>query len=344
MVYDFRVYDASTFSTSHVKWTISGYPILYDLPWGVAPSVETFTKIFTTYPMNKWTNLGPLGGYGYAGGLFSPSQAKVIISHAVTQVEAGISIPEPVHFGDLAQEASARVNRNNINMIAFLKDIRNPKTMIPKLKNLSNLKTWSNNYLTVKYGVLPTISDLEHIWDAVKRAGPYIDKNGFSTYSAGRTTLVPGVCRVFETDIPVISGCEQHLKLALSNEDDGFQRIVEGLDNIGMLPTFENLWDIIPYSFVLDWFIDIGGFLERIDTHLRLERQNVRYVTMSQKESRVISFPLGSMPYVFGELTRVYYHRWTSSQCPLPPLTLQQEPTPSDHWLEGGALIFQRIK
>ena len=38
------------------------------------------------------------------------------------------------------------------------------------------------------------------------------------------------------------------------------------LDSLGINPTVANVWEIIPFSFVIDWFVDVGGFLEQYST------------------------------------------------------------------------------
>lgn len=243
---------------------------------------------------------------------------------------------EDKNYGDLAQDAAEKVDRNNVNMIAFLRDLRHPTEMIPKLKKLKSLKGLAGNYLSVEYGILPTISDLENIVAAIKKRKPYLDKNGFSTYSAGYTKSI--------SDGDFTHTLEQHLKLAIENEDNELQMLTEAVDSWGFLPTFTNVWDLVPYSFVLDWFVDVGGLLERVDTRLKLLQYNIRYVTMSRKtvstkrlRGSVIS------PYI-GTVQVVDYHRWVSDQCPLPPLSLNLTFRDFNHWLESGALLLQRAK
>lgn len=243
-----------------------------------------------------------------------------------------------VHYGDLAQDALSKVQRNNVNMISFLKDLRHPTEMIPSLKNLRNLKklkSYANSYLTVKYGLLPTISDLRSIVEAVKKHGPYFDSNGFSTYSAGRITS--------KNDYAMRYVLAQHIKVAIADEDSVLMDLIRRLDDIDILPTFENLWDLVPYSFVIDWFIDFGDFWERVDTRLRLSRLNIRYVTSSRK-TEIYGYHQGSVqnPMV-GFVDWVHYHRWVSDQCPVPPLSLQNNPKDFHHWVESAALIIQRL-
>jgi hypothetical protein len=262
-------------------------------------------------------------------------QQQLAIRYMNSGLEEVPSLPD-ISYGDLAMEASAKVNRNHVNMIAFLKDLRKPKEMIPKLLNLNKLKTHAGNFLAINYGILPTLSDLQAIWEAYKRILPYIDKNGFKTYNAVRSSsLSQGVHTLT---------LEQRIKIAIEDEDSEFVALGNKVDSMGFALTLENVWDLIPYSFVVDWFINVGGFLERVDSRMRLLFQNIRYATMSRKETMVTSFtPSKEFPYS-GTLSTVHYQRWTDDHCPVPPLFSQNTPTVSDHWLEASALIIQRTK
>lgn len=269
---------------------------------------------------------------------FSPSEVKAHIDAIAAQLMGEKdSFPlEEVHYGDLATRASKQVNANKVNMIAFLRDLKNPKSLIPKLKNLRSLEGLADNYLTVNYGILPTISDLKGIVAAFRKVAPFLDKNGFQVFTASSRDST----NIKNTQYSL----EQRIKLAISTEDDGFQLLLQQLESMGTLPTLENVWDLIPYSFVLDWFVDVGGFLERVDTRLRLLRLNIRYATMSRKiriEGMLKASP--GHPYA-GYVTWEHYHRWVSSQCPVPPLSLQMNNEDFNHWLESGALLVQRNK
>lgn len=268
--------------------------------------------------------------------VLSPSEIKRHIDGIVRQmVPDEFPIPD-VHYGQLAMQASEKVNANRVNMIAFLKDLRHPLQLIPKLRNLHNLKTIANNYLTVEYGILPTISDIRAIIGAVRRIAPYLDRNGFSVYVSGASSSLEIADKQFSL--------EQRIKLAIGDDDNELLALVKRLDSMGTLPTFENLWDLIPYSFVIDWLIDVGGLLQRVDTRLRVMRLDIRYATMSHKVkvSGNLTWDQDN-PYV-GSVEWEQYHRWVSDQCPVPPLSLQTTFQDFGHWLESGALLTQRIK
>lgn len=129
--------------------------------------------------------------------------------------------------------------------------------------------------------------------------------------------------------------------MAIAKETSSFDAAVSALDKAGVLPSVDNIWELIPYTFVVDWFLHVGDVLEAQSARNRLARYNIRYVTMSQKDTFTKSIGDGATSYV-GVATVVNYHRWTTDRCPLPPLLPQFDTNGSSHWLEATALILQR--
>jgi len=268
---------------------------------------------------------------------FSVSDArKELDAKFVSKLAANYyPLPEK-HFGELAQEAVEKLNAISTNMIAFLKDLRHPRDLIPRLKNLSKLKTHAGNYLSATYGVLPTVSDLQEIMGAFQRVAPYIDRNGFKTYTS--------VHQDSKEDGTMSYSLEQRIKIAIEDEDTDFGRLSNEIREHGFALTLENVWDLIPYSFILDWFVNVGDFLERIDTRLRMLQLKIRYATMSRKERTLMKVEPTKLLPIVGTLEQVRYSRWTSDQCPVPPLFFRNQNTVSKHYLEASALLLQRTK
>lgn len=238
--------------------------------------------------------------------------------------------------GDLVQKAAEKKRVIETNMISFLHDLKDVKSLIPKLSNLSSIKGIAGQFLSVKYGVLPTIDDLKSVWEAVHKHKPGTDAQGYDVYKASHSEILMEDDLVFKLD--------QRAMLAIEDEDSFFDKICEDLDNVGLLPTFENIWDLVKYSFVIDWFVNVGDFLKQIDTCLRILRYNIRYTTLSYKET-ASGHSIGSTSYPFiGAFNWVKYHRWVTLITPLPSISLSLKSFPISHWLEGTALVTQRIK
>lgn len=265
----------------------------------------------------------------------SPKAQKEKIDTLIGQIfPEGFPIPD-YPYGDLAMRAINQIDSNHTNMIEFLKDLRHPTELIPKLRNLRNLKGIASTYLGVKFGILPTVSDLKTIVKAFT-ARDYFDKNGFKTYSAGETT---------NKIIGQLSySLVQYIQVAVGREDTELMALVERLEDMGIMPDFEKIWDITPYSFVVDWFVDVGKLLKRVDTNLRILRLNIKYVNQSRKQIAIgrSNIDLLTTPFV-GTIEWTKYQRWVSDQCPGPTLSLSPLTVPYSHWLEGGALVIQRL-
>lgn len=290
---------------------------------GEIPTKTSYT-IYATYGIIRYSQM------------LTPSIIAQTVDRVVkTLINRKDNLPVEQHFGDLAMKASEQVNATRINMLAFLRDLKDVKSLIPSLRNLTSLKGASRQFLAVKYGILPTISDLQHIVTAMKNVKPNYDVNGFTPYYAS--------CHSSSTSEYHHSELEQHIKIAIANEDNAFESLLEGLERIGIFPSLEHVWDLIPYTFVIDWFMDVGDLLARVDTNLRLIRLNIRYATMSTKLTTFMVVPLSPDLPCSGTISSVLYHRWTTDRCPVPPLSLQTPLTAASHWLEAGALIIQRL-
>lgn len=237
-------------------------------------------------------------------------------------------------YGSLAQHASENILATNVNVLEFIQGLKNPKQLALKLSNLKNLKTWSSNYLAVQFGILPTVDDIQSLLSAFRHHG-HSDRNGFLCAYASESEQTVN-------DEGITTFIDRHLKLAVGRENEVFDDLCQRLESIGVFPSFSNVWDLLPWSFAIDWLVDVGGYLSSVDARQRIARLNIRYVTMSRKRISSLQIePTSEFP-ITGQLRRVHYHRWVSGQCPVPPLSLQLTVTDFDHWLESAALIIQR--
>lgn len=240
------------------------------------------------------------------------------------------------NYGSLAYQAAENLSPRNLNLIELIHDLHNPKEVIEMITNLGKirgLRGRAGDYLSVHYGILPTISDLQKLWGRFHRMAPHHDRFGSQTASAGSLQT--------KTIGNVQGTLSQHAKIAIIDEDEGLVSIMDRLDTVGILPNLERIWDLVPYSFIIDWFLDVGGLLKRLDQRSWISRHKIRYVTMSCKESRSTTLsPTATSPWV-GTVTWERYQRWVSDQCPTPPLLLSNNSTTSSHWLEAAALIIQ---
>lgn len=202
----------------------------------------------------------------------------------------------------------------------------------------------SDAYLAYSYAIRPAIADAQ---DLAKNGKKILDLATTHRFSAERRRG-----RKVLKDIPVSSYLATllytttfHLKL----KDNPFAVVWAALEKIGLNPTAANLWDLVPYSFVADWFIPVGPALTRIsdynssvitrDLLARIESFKVLW-DLPIAEVRALVDPLlevNGKPVSYKWYDRRIYHSFGSHD-PLAGQPLISGPSVSQ-MVQGGALI-----
>jgi hypothetical protein len=87
----------------------------------------------------------------------------------------------------------------------------------------------------------------------------------------------PTICRAGEqTD-----GGKMQVKVALTPKSNLLGPLVDRLTRVGLAPNAYNLWDLVPFSFVVDWFVDLGSLLEELTQYGRVAAYDIKYTTIS---------------------------------------------------------------
>lgn len=117
-------------------------------------------------------------------------------------------------------------------------------------------KALASAYLIYKYVVSPSISDTENIKDDGARIFNLATKNRFS--NERRRGRVENTCPVLATLARLTYTCTIHTSL----RSEIFPQIWNALEKFGLDPSAGQVWDLIPYSFVVDWFLPLGDSLK----------------------------------------------------------------------------------
>lgn len=188
-------------------------------------------------------------------------------------------------------------------------------------KNISSL------YLTGKYGLRLTAQDTYELVRSVVRE---LKSPSSRLYSTARGSAFG-------------SNSECHCKLYYDLENaDAFSKAMFSLQSWDLFPSLENVWDIIPYSFVVDWFVDIEGFLQAIDARTLMSTMNIFRVLYSEKFSWRIDLSALAGFRTTGNVRCTYYTRWSQHEAE-PVIPSFSGGQPSDHLIEGSALIIQHL-
>jgi len=122
---------------------------------------------------------------------------------------------------------------------------------------------------------------------------------------------------------------------------------------LGLLNPAQLAWELLPYSFVVDWFLPIGNALSQLDATAGLTFLQGTKTTFSKGKQRCtvtsvpspsIYGPQGYEGIVIGEREDIHMVRDVMSQFPAPALPVFKDPTSTVHALNAIALLATTFK
>lgn len=255
-------------------------------------------------------------------------------------------------WSDLTQSAVDSLDALDINSIAFFKELGEWRRLLPPLprtwKGLTSLKTWSNFYLWLRYGLVLSMSDAKKIITSLPKLRDSYKQARTSKKTRLRASRVVQVEMNAETWT-----CRLGLRILLDTFPDfakSFGKFADRLNSLDLYPNLANLWDLIPYSFVLDWFIPVQQWLEEIDTQIRALNFQIYCITQSMKWSRTVPPPYVPGYVTTDSLSEVHYIRSVGTDLPSPTFEWKKtgdNPTTSytifKRVADGIALLIQRV-
>lgn len=250
-------------------------------------------------------------------------------------------------WGDLAQEAADNTRRLDINTPAYIADFLKVKDLVATFASLATgditAKKLASAYLSVHYGVKLTLQDTKEISDALQRTLIMVDELPFQVAHsrASETFQIEDGVGAY----PVFGERQLNFKLYYNPLDNDLVDVIRTAMSWDVFPTLANVWDYIPFSFVVDWFANVQDTLERIDHNTYIS--TLRVLSCIQTTRMKVTIPsnivLGATPggMVVGDFTFIHYDRSISPTAP-DPISRFDLPRSFDHWIEGAALFLQR--
>ena len=240
-----------------------------------------------------------------------------------------------VDWGELAADAYSSVPFFSSNGIAYSKDLIDLKksatttlSLLTSLASGGKLATKAANlFLSFYYGWRLMMSDSEELVRAYSKAASLRSNRCKAT--SRRTWEAHGASYVATLQC-------FYLRYARSSSLDEFILA----NDLALTP--ENLWDLVPFSFVIDWFTGIGNVLEDASNYYNLmQKHEVLCTGRSIKATKHI--PAGKLSSrLSGELIITHYERWYTPGPVNPTFHFSNSVNPLDHAVEGTALIVSR--
>lgn len=241
------------------------------------------------------------------------------------------------NWRQLAGQAYQTLGMSDINGIAFAGDLAEAGSMCTSfaktLKSIPSgkVKAAASAWLAVHYGFKLMLLDILKLRETLEK----------ESLRNSRKSKCQAVTEWTYEDI--------HFAARYQVFYNQYGKLISELDRLRDLTDFEltgeNLWDMVPFSFVIDWFIGIGDVLQSLDTYAKLIQQHeciaagrsVKGVTMAKPSQLGLE---DSIPSTGVKLT-CYLRRYERSLVP-PSLIPQVTVNPFNHSVEGAALIISR--
>lgn len=197
-------------------------------------------------------------------------------------------------------------------------------------------------YLTYKYVISPAISDTTEV---VKKGPAALDLAIRTRFSRERRRGRRTKALTLQDHVATQ---EYACTLILALKDNAFSQLWNALERLGLDPSAANLWDLVPFSFVIDWFTSIGDALDRISCYVsgvlnreliaRIESFKVQWPVLPEELVRLIGvgFRLAGDPIRYRWYQRSVYTDFGSFD---PLLGLTSGGLTLNQMVQGGALI-----
>lgn len=170
-----------------------------------------------------------------------------------------------------------------INSLAFLRDLSHLKELIVPLLKLKkkplSAKAWASLWLTYEYGIRLLIQDIHEIVTKLPKSD--VKFNLTHVRAMSQRTLTDDVGR--EVDV------HYHCKVILDPRIGPIVTVLDKLRRLDLVVSRENLWDFVPFSFVVDWFIPIGEILSHLDLRTDIDLFGAKVAILSSKATRSLT-------------------------------------------------------
>lgn len=238
----------------------------------------------------------------------------------------------PYEWEELAAHVYGEINPGfSSNGVAYANDLRELKTQaadtLQKLKSLSHLggmpnnkklKLMANLFLSFHYGWKLFVADTGELLSSLALNFQKIRRSGYNPATQDGSEIRYSVC------LAPFAKCK--------TEIDKLRHYFDLDLDVG------NLWDLLPWSFVVDWFVGVGECAEQAANYVDLcQVHDVVYACKSiSKQLDLDSSELGTGT---GSCVLRYYKR-TYSKDLVHPTFVANVNNGLDHWVEAGALLI----
>lgn len=238
---------------------------------------------------------------------------------------------------ELAAQAYQSLGMSDINGVAYITELFSMGEEVIKfsrtLKSIpsSKVKAVASAWLAVHYGFKLTLLDTKTLRDTLEKEASRLT----------RESKCQSALEYHYEDIRFVARYQ-----VFYNQ---FAHLLRTLDQLVELTdaalTSENLWDMVPFSFVIDWFVRLGDVLQSLDNFSNLiQKHEVVAAGKSIKGECLGKASQLGLPAWLGDqhIKLTCYLRRYERHLQSPSLVPSVTVNPFNHLIEGAALVISR--
>jgi hypothetical protein len=198
----------------------------------------------------------------------------------------------------------------------------------------------ANNWLELQYGWLPLLSDIQGAYDEITRparVNGYRFKVTSSTKESSKSETFAEMRNTLDT-CAISSDIKKAIKVSLSYEVTSEALLLASQTGLTNLSTV--VWELTPWSFVVDWFLPVGNVIEAMSATQGLQfiGGTVTSTVRSSHDNEYIANDSGKSGKGKGQYRQFSMNRSTYNASPTPTFYVKN-PFSTAHALNAIALL-----
>lgn len=316
------------------------------------PDVDLVGRRMGYFPVNP-INIAPTASAIDRESVNSRAVNKSLNVLKNMKVNLGVAFATRNQTARLLTDTSRRVanalsalKRGNFKQASSILALNNPRRRSSKGKSLSDSLT--SDWLSLQYGWMPLLNDLYGASDTLYKQSqkPFRTKVTASETARWQINTSPGTFWGVAINRREKGQYTRKYVYVFSYSHEG----LSSLSQMGVTNPASVAWEILPWSFVIDWFIPIGNFLDSLDATLGLTFEKGCYTTF--EKTSVSASANGAVREQGGYTSLNFSANRTEVLCtrvPLGSFPASSFPSfsPGFSWRRAAnalALTFQRLK
>lgn len=204
---------------------------------------------------------------------------------------------------------------------------------------------WPQKWLELQYGWKPLLSDIYGACDALSKRDT--DDFGITAKGNAKTFLTNQFSNSNPGTSWYVSASEYELGAYV--RVDAFLGPLNKLSSLGVTNPLMVAWELVPYSFVVDWFLPIGAWISSIDATLGVTIRGVSSTTFKRAKhsGHGVSHDEGNLSFTNSWVvskTDLRVIRTASTVLPFASFPSLKDPRSLGHMANGLSLLAQAFR